>query len=136
MSFLQWQEGYETGYAAYDNQHQTLFRLANRLQEILDHPGSGTGQDIAPVYVAFLELTKAHVRTEDELMRWAGYATADDHDTAHMHFLELLVSAQDTNDLRPMLRIALQKFKAHFESQDEQAFLALLRTRHYPPTAS
>jgi hemerythrin-like metal-binding protein len=136
MAFLTWKESYDTGFGAYDQQHQTLFRLANRLQEILDHPGNGTGQDIAPVYVAFLELTRSHVRTEDELMRWAGYEPADHHDEAHLQFVELLVNAQHDNNLRPLLQAALHKFKAHFESEEEQAFLALLRTKHYPPTGT
>jgi hemerythrin-like metal-binding protein len=136
MPFITWKESYETGFAAYDGQHQTLFRLANRLQDILDHPGSGTSQDIAPVYHAFLDMTRAHVRTEDELMRWAGYAPADDHDQAHERFVEMLESAPQAGDFRSLLQTALWKFKAHFESEEEQAFLELLRTRHYPPTAS
>ncbi len=136
MAFITWKESYETGFTAYDAQHQTLFRLANRLQDLLDHPGSGTSQDIAPVYMAFLEMTRDHVRTEDELMRWAGYAPADDHDAAHGRFVELLESAQATSDVRSLLQTALLKFKAHFESEEEQAFLALLRSRQYPPTAS
>jgi hemerythrin-like metal-binding protein len=136
MAFIEWKESYETGFAAYDSQHQMLFRLANRLQDILDHPGSGTGQDIAPVYIAFLDMTRAHVRTEDELMRWAGYAPADQHDAAHGRFVDLLESGQTTGDLRTLLQSALWKFKTHFESDEEQAFITLLRSRQYPSTAS
>jgi hemerythrin-like metal-binding protein len=136
MAFVEWKEGFETGFAAYDAQHQTLFRLANRLHACLARPESEANQEIATALVAFLEMTRAHVRTEDELMRWQGYAPADDHDQAHGNFLRLLEATQTAEDARPLVATALQKFKAHFESDEEQAFLAILRKTRFPPTAS
>ena len=139
MAFLDWQERYETGLAGYDAQHQTLFRLANRIHECLMKQATGSDLEIASVFAAFLEMTRAHVRTEDELMAWQQYAPAADHEKAHHQFIQYLESMADPSvvgqSLRERLQDVLVKFKAHFEDDDEQTFLVLLRRKHFP-TAS
>ncbi len=138
MAFIEWQESYETGFGPYDTQHRTLFRLVNRLKDLVDRPVHGDpaphGQapDLMEVYRAFVELTRAHVETEGELMAFQGYPTAHDHDSAHERFLTLLESAEEAEDARPIIQDALDKFKSHFEGVDEQGFLFLLRQQNHP----
>ena len=138
MAFIEWQESYETGFGPYDTQHRTLFRLVNRLKELVDRPlpaghaPNGKAPDLMEVYLAFVELTRAHVETEGELMAFQGYPTTQDHDSAHDRFLALLESAEAADDIRPVILDALQKFKSHFEGVDEQGFLFLLRQQNHP----
>jgi hemerythrin-like metal-binding protein len=139
MAFLEWKEQYETGLLGYDAQHKTLFRLANRIHECLERQVPGSDLEFSSVFGAFLEMTRTHVRTEDELMAWHQHEPAKDHEEAHRHFLEGLESianpsAEDMSQ-RDQLSEILVKFKCHFEADDEQAFLAMLRQRNFP-TAS
>lgn len=134
MSFLEWQERFETGLPGYDAQHQTLFRLANRIHDCLENETPASDLEVSAVLEAFLEMTQAHVRTEDELMIWEEFAPAADHVSAHQRFTQYLEATQDPGLegglLRQRLHEALLQFKAHFEDEDEQSFLALLRRKH------
>ncbi len=136
MTFIEWKDSYQTGLAGYDAQHQTLFRLANRIHECLANESPGSDLEISSVFGAFLEMTRAHIRTEDELMVWHGYSSSEHHEEAHSRFLEglELIAGQDSPgpNKRGQLALMLDMFKAHFEAEDEQAFLALLHQRNFP----
>jgi hemerythrin-like metal-binding protein len=136
MAFIEWQEHYETGLMGYDAQHKTLFRLANRIHECLERQVPGSDLEINSVFAAFLEMTRTHVRTEDELMAWHHHEPAKDHEEAHRHFIEGLEALADPSvsglSQRERLSEILHKFKRHFEAEDEQTFLALLRHRNFP----
>ncbi|MBL0211726.1 MAG: hypothetical protein IPQ13_12585 [Holophagaceae bacterium] len=136
MAFIEWNEQYETGLLGYDAQHRTLFRLANRIHECLDRQLPGSELELSSVFGAFLEMTRTHVRTEDELMAWHRYEPGKDHEKAHSHFIEGLEAIADSSlgglSHREHLREILLKFKLHFEAEDEQTFLALLRRSNFP----
>lgn len=139
VAFIEWKENYETGLVGYDVQHKTLVRLANRIQECLDRQAPGSDLEISSVFGAFMEMTRTHVRIEDELMAWHHHEPAKDHEEAHRDFIEGLEAIADPSveglSQRERLHEILLKFKQHFEAEDEQAFLALLRHRNFP-TAS
>ncbi len=136
VGFIEWKEHYETGLLGYDAQHKTLVRLANRIHECLDSQIPGSDLELGSVFGAFLEMTKTHVRTEDELMAWHHHDPAYGHEDAHRSFLEGLEAiadpAVDGFSHRERLGEILYKFKAHFEAKDEQAFLAMLRRHNLP----
>lgn len=136
VPFLEWKETYETGLLGYDAQHKTLFRLANRIHECLDRQAPGSDLELSSVFGAFLEMTRTHVRTEGELMAWHQHEPAHGHEEAHRHFIEGLEAIADPSvgglSQRERLSEILLKFKHHFEAEDEQAFLALLRRRNFP----
>ena len=125
MAFIEWQDHYQTGLPSYDAQHQTLFRLANRIHECLANETPGSDLEITSVFGAFLEMTRTHVRTEDELMVWHGYQPVEDHEGAHRRFLEGLEiiadQASPTQSASEQLSTMLEMFKRHFEGEDEQA---------------
>lgn len=134
MAFIEWKEHYETGVLGYDAQHKTLFRLANRIHECLDKQIPGSELELSSVFGAFLEMTRTHVRTEDELMAWHRHEPAKSHEEAHRRFIEGLEAiadpVSDRTSQRERLIEFLNKFKSHFEAEDEQAFLSLLRHHH------
>lgn len=139
VAFIEWKEHYETGLLGYDTQHRTLFRLANRIHECLDRQVAGSELELSSVFGAFLEMTKTHVRTEDELMAWHHHEPAKSHEEAHRQFIEGLEAIADPSienlSHRERLSEFLHKFKHHFEAEDEQAFLALLRQRNPNPAS-
>ena len=137
VAFIEWKEHYETGLLGYDAQHRTLFRLANRIHECLDRQVSGSELELSSVFGAFLEMTKTHVRTEDELMAWHHHDPAPEHEEAHRRFIDALEEIANSPDEnvshRDRLVEILNTFRHHFEADDEQAFLALLRQRNPHP---
>ena len=122
--------------SGYDAQHKTLFRLANRIHECLERQTPGSDLEISSVFGAFLEMTRTHVRTEDDLMAWHHHEPGKDHEEAHRQFIKSLEAIADplaeSLTQREQLSEILIKFKLHFETEDEQAFLALLRHRNFP----
>ena len=136
MAFIEWQDHYETGLLGYDAQHKTLFRLANRIHECLDRQAPGSDLELSSVFGAFLEMTRTHVRTEDELMTWHQHGPGKAHEEAHRHFIEGLEAIADPTienfSQSERLSEILLKFKHHFEAEDEQSFLALLRRQNFP----
>lgn len=136
MTFIEWNEQYETGVLGYDAQHKTLFRLANRIHDCLERQAPGSDLELSSVFGAFLEMTRTHIRTEDELMAWHHFEPAKDHEDAHRQFIEGLetIASSSIGGLSQQERLSefLLKFKHHFEAEDEQAFLALLRHRNFP----
>ncbi len=139
MAYIEWKEQYETGLLGYDAQHRTLFRLANRIYECIERQAPGSDLELSSVFGAFLEMTRTHVRTEDELMAWHHFEPGKTHEEAHSHFIEGLEAIADSSigglSQQERLREILLKFKAHFEADDEQTFLALLRRSNFPPVS-
>lgn len=136
MAFLEWKKHYETGLLGYDAQHKTLFRLANRIHECLERQMPGSDLELSSVFGAFLELTRTHACTEDELMAWHQYEPGGGHEDAHRRFIEKLEAIAhqpiDTHSQRERLQEILLIFKHHCEAADEQAFVALLRNKNFP----
>ncbi len=136
MAFIEWKEQYETGLLGYDAQHKTLIRLANRIHECLDSQAPGSDLELSSVFGAFLEMTRTHVRTEDELMAWHHHDPAFGHEEAHQNFIAGLEAISEPSleglSQRQRLGEILVKFKLHFETEDEQAFLSMLRHRNFP----
>lgn len=131
VAFIEWKEHYETGLLGYDAQHKTLVRLANRIHECLASQIPGSDLELSSVFGAFLEMTKTHVRTENELMTWHHHDPSHGHEDAHRYFIQGLEAVSGFTH-RERLREVLHKFKAHFEAEDEQAFLAMLRRHNLP----
>jgi len=136
VTYIEWKEQYETGLLGYDAQHKTLFRLANRIHDCLEKQVPGSDLELSSVFGAFLEMTRTHVRTEDELMAWHHFEPGKDHEEAHRHFIEGLEAIANSSvgglSQRERLSEILLKFKNHFEAEDEQAFLGLLRRSNFP----
>ncbi len=133
MPFVSWKDAYRTGWSAYDGQHQALFALVNELQDRLEAFAPGKEDALERCFAAFTKLVAEHAALEDRLMAELGHPPATDHAQAHHRFLEGLQGLRDAGDFgtsaHPALREALAKFKTHFEGEDEQGFLVLLRAR-------
>lgn len=133
MAFVDWLPEYTTGWTAYDTQHHRLIDLVNELHGLVEAYRPGDERRIAARFDEFIDLVRVHARTEDDLMARLGHPPATEHEQAHQAFLQMLLGVSALEDLgvdgHPSLVECLQKFKTHFQGDDEQSFLALLRTQ-------
>ena len=136
MAFVQWQPEFTTGWTAYDTQHQALFEHVNAVHELIEGFNPEDEPRLSAEFLDFLNLVRVHARTEDGLMAELGHPPASDHVSAHGNFLGKLEGVQSLHafgpESHPAILECLAKFKTHFLADDEQSFLALLRTQ--PPT--
>lgn len=133
MGYVNWDEGYRTGWSTYDGQHAGLFALVNDLHRGVEGFAPGDEAALAAKFGAFITLVREHATLEDELMAQMGHPPALDHAAAHAKFLaglEAILAGGDFGpEAHPRILEALGKFKTHFEGEDEQGFLVLLRAR-------
>lgn len=88
MAAIEWKECYSVGIPAIDDQHKTLVRLINLLEE-----ESGT----ASVNIVLGELdhyVREHFRDEEAMLVAAGYAAFGPHHEQHEAFKDWLLSVE------------------------------------------
>lgn len=129
--FLSWQDRFETGNLPYDDQHRALLALLNQMGESMQHWGGREEARLQLRFETFAELLELHSRMEDLLMHRFGHGTAADHAEMHRSFLAEVKAIAERGDFGPRAHPAilevLGRFKAHFEGEDEQRLLHLLR---------
>ncbi|MBI5295770.1 MAG: hemerythrin family protein [Chloroflexi bacterium] len=81
MEAFSWDEGWATGHAEVDRQHQALFQLVNHLEQAI---AEGRGKDVLEATLDGLsEYVIVHFQTEEKLMRETGYPHLAEHQAIH-----------------------------------------------------
>lgn len=118
MPFIVWDELYETGVPAIDEQHKNLVSLANRM---LDALTKKRGKDeVSYIITQMIRYAEVHFRTEEEFMTKAGYPGLEEHILLHEGFKQKIT-----------------EFEQKFESQDLSLtteltiFLTIWVTEHF-----
>ena len=102
---LQWTPALSVGIAAVDEQHQELFRRAERLVAALR---SGDRGEVLPLLAYLDEYVVHHFGAEERLMREAGFPALEAHAADHRRFREDFASmVRDFRRTGPTALVAL-----------------------------
>jgi hemerythrin len=82
-SYFQWKDDYETGDQTVDDQHQYLFKLANRLQ--ITGPS-----ECKPIIMDLYQYTRVHFKAEEEIMEEFKYPSLKQHKKLHSNLISSL----------------------------------------------
>lgn len=75
MAFLEWNESYSVGVSAIDDQHKTIVRMVNELQDAMRR---GKGRVLLDeLFGNLVEYTATHFRDEEAYMQRIGYPQAE-----------------------------------------------------------
>lgn len=91
MELIVWKDEYSVGVAEFDEQHQGLIALINRLTEEGQRAGTIEG-----VLDALDRYVKEHFRAEEALMHAHQYEGLEEHRTQHEVFEEWLSAVKQT----------------------------------------
>lgn len=81
--YFEWKSDYETGYETVDDQHQYLFKLANRLL-------SAKVTDCKSIIMELYQYTRVHFKAEEAIMAEFKYPALDDHIKLHINLVSNL----------------------------------------------
>lgn len=82
MTHFTWTSDLEIGHEVIDAQHQSLFALANELQDAVEDPGAESDA-VADCVWALTDYVVQHFADEEELMTEAGYPALTSHHGMH-----------------------------------------------------
>lgn len=87
---IRWEPKYEIGIPVVDSQHKKLFMLCNNLHVALNNKDFGAGWENEFVYTLrqCVEYVKVHFKSEEILMRAAGFAGYEEHKKVHDSFIQ------------------------------------------------
>jgi hemerythrin len=107
-----------------DDQHGIVLDAINELRLALVH---GTGQErISEQLDEFIEFTRMHFWSEEQLMEKTGYAGLEEHRAEHRRILDdIMQSARrlqygERIELRALLCTLHDGFLSHIETMDQQ----------------
>jgi len=114
-----WSRRYETGDAAVDFQHQRLFALVDELHTATSE---GRGETIlTDVLIEFVRYTRTHFRSEEVLMRRAGFEGLEAHAREHKHLtreVESLLSSRADAGTERLCAFAYDWLVGHIHAWD------------------
>ncbi|MGA2753459.1 MAG: bacteriohemerythrin [Terracidiphilus sp.] len=124
MALLTWNHTCSVGVRAMDDQHGVLMDAINELRLALVR-GSGH-ERIRELLDQFIEFTRMHFWSEEQLMVQTGFAGLEEHRAEHHRMLaEILQAAHrlqygEALHLRPMLCQLRDGFLEHIEHLDQE----------------
>jgi len=124
LALLTWNHTCSVGVRAMDDQHGVLMDAINELRLALVR-GSGH-ERICELLDQFIEFTRMHFWSEEQLMAQTGFAGLDEHRAEHHRMLaEILQAAHrlqygEAIRLRPLLCQLHDGFLEHIERMDQQ----------------
>jgi hemerythrin len=133
VAHFEWTPDLETGHAAIDDQHRTLFALANSLQDAIEAEVADA-ETVADAVWRLTDYVVQHFGDEQELMAEAGYPTLPVHISLHeqltaetMRMTARLMNGEDVipDELAPFVARWLRD---HIGSAD-RAFVSWLADR-------
>jgi hemerythrin len=86
--YFEWKSDYETGDSTVDEQHQYLFKLANRIK-------SSGASECKPISMELYQSTRVHFKAEEEIMAEFKYPALDDHKKLHVNLISTLNNLSD-----------------------------------------
>ena len=103
MEPIAWKADYDTGIKEIDEQHRQLVNMLAELQDaVVADPESG---EIGARLMAFVKYTKAHLHSEESLMRRISFSGYKEHKAQHerlvSQFVLLLQKLKSGNDMTP-----------------------------------
>lgn len=124
MTLLMWSHACSVGVRAMDDQHGILMDAINALRLALVR---GAGQEkISALLDEFVEFTRMHFWSEEQLMERTGFVGLEGHRAEHHRMLaDILQSAHrlqygEDIPLRPLLCKLHQGFMDHVETMDQK----------------
>lgn len=84
--FLSWDDRYNVGIAAIDDDHRRLLNLVNQFQTAVDYSTGGHFEQEA--LDALVDYTKTHFAREEQLMDQYGYPDAENHKRQHREMID------------------------------------------------
>ena len=91
---IKWQESYSTGVAKLDEQHKSLFKYSNELEESLN--SQGVSKETLQRSLHFLErYVKGHFGQEESCMHQFACPAANINKLAHQKFIEAYITFSD-----------------------------------------
>jgi hemerythrin len=86
MPIIQWEQKYETGIRQFDEHHQKLVELINKLYDAMR---AGKGNDVlAPVFEELIAYTQYHFAAEEKAFKASGYIAAVSHTREHNNLVK------------------------------------------------
>jgi hemerythrin-like metal-binding protein len=135
MAYFEWDPSLETGMNAIDEQHRTLFALANRLQEAVEScPDCDDHELVTDTVYRLTDYVMQHFNDEEAFMRSIGYPRLGAHAMLHeLLTAETLRVAADywngedvlPTTLAPML---VDWLRSHIRGQD-MGYISYARRR-------
>jgi hemerythrin len=86
MSLLTWRDDMSVGVAKFDDDHRQLVDLINELHDAMSH-GRGSAA-LESVLDRVLDYSRAHFKSEEDLMREHGFPGLEEHAADHQKLLE------------------------------------------------
>lgn len=127
MDIILWKDSYCVGVPEIDAQHMELFRLTNRLTEVVE--GGSTIKDIGEVLDDLFGYIEMHFETEESYTK--NSLNFDEHKLLHIKFINntaLFVQrflSGDADIVIPLLDFLTNWLKDHIMGTDKQAFIWL-----------
>ncbi len=124
MTLLTWNRGCSVNIRAMDDQHGILMDSINDLRLALLHGGSH--ETICALLDQFIEFTRMHFYSEEQLMDQTGFSGLAEHRAIHHRMLaEILQAAHrlqygEALHLRPLLSQLHDGFLEHIEQVDQE----------------
>jgi len=96
---FKWRNEYLTNVSSIDEQHRTLFSIAEKLKNIvLGEPNHTYPETLEEIFEALIEYTIYHFSTEEEYMIKINVPHFTDHEQAHRQFIQSLNKLNFTTD--------------------------------------
>ncbi len=88
MAYIDWDDKFSVDVEGMDNQHKKLFRIANRLHEIIET--KDYGDKLSEAFDALINYVKEHFHDEEQLMAEWGFPELESQRKAHKAFAKQL----------------------------------------------
>ena len=86
VAFIEWNPKFSVGSAVLDQQHKALIALINQLHAAMLK--GGLKQDMERIFSELIYYTESHFKSEEGLMRQAGYPSLAAHHRQHVEFVQ------------------------------------------------
>ncbi|HNY64043.1 MAG TPA: bacteriohemerythrin [Deltaproteobacteria bacterium] len=122
LLYIIWQKENEVGIPIIDEQHRGLIASINSLHYFIQE---GEGAEVLkPTLQTLMQYTNIHFRTEEALMKRAGYPEFDSHVLLHEKLIEQTKSTAyeclSSSDAEPALRFLKEWWLNHINNTDRQ----------------
>lgn len=123
MPFLDWQDKYNSGIPAVDEQHQAIFAMINNLHASLKK-GIYNTENVGSVLIPIGECVKYHFQTEEKMMMEINFNEYHYHKTLHERLTEQLMAfiiklkKNEKVDIDEFLAFIKEWFLTHIQQED------------------
>lgn len=129
--YIVWSDVYCTGIPIIDEQHRTIVSVINSLYYFIENDHGM--EIIVPAFNMMVEYSHIHFKTEEALLRAAGYPALSAHIELHRHFLENLKDSAHQaiveHDGMQLLKI-LKDWWLHHINQEDRRYVPFMTGKH------